>query len=160
MLVFDLLLLNPADVFRILNVFSLDDVRSLYGLTSIVPPALANAVCAPGTLRMMAQFAVLTRLKEPENSSIFSKMQVYDGESLKDTLARALPYYVTEILPRVLRGERVLVSAHGNSLRSLLMVLERATPETIPGIELATGVPVVYRLNADSTVISKDTLTA
>ena len=47
------------------------------------------------------------------------------GESLKDTVARALPYFVQEILPRVLRGERVLVSAHGNSLRALIMVLER-----------------------------------
>ena len=53
---------------------------------------LANAVCAPGTLKMMAQFAVLTRLVEPENSSIFSKMQVYDGESLKDTDPRAKSY--------------------------------------------------------------------
>ena len=51
--------------------------------------SLGNAVCAPGTLKMMAQFAILTRLKEPENSSIFSKMQVYDGESLKDTDPRA-----------------------------------------------------------------------
>ena len=54
--------------------------------------SLASAVCAPGTLKMMAQFAVLTRLKEPENSSIFSKMQVYDGESLKDTDPRAKSY--------------------------------------------------------------------
>ncbi|QIL69415.1 PrkA family serine protein kinase [Diaphorobacter sp. HDW4B] len=54
--------------------------------------SLANAVCAPGTLKMMAQFSVLTRLKEPENSSIFSKMQVYDGESLKDTDPRAKSY--------------------------------------------------------------------
>ena len=54
--------------------------------------SLADAVCAPGTLKMMAQFSVLTRLKEPENSSIFSKMQVYDGESLKDTDPRAKSY--------------------------------------------------------------------
>ena len=54
--------------------------------------SLGNAVCAPGTLKMMSQFAVLTRLKEPENSSIFSKMQVYDGESLKDTDPRAKSY--------------------------------------------------------------------
>ena len=53
------------------------------------------------------------------------------GESLKDTLARMLPYYVTEILPRVLRGERVLVSAHGNSLRALVMVLDKHTSESI-----------------------------
>ena len=81
------------------------------------------------------------------------------GESLKDTVARALPYYCQRILPAVLRGERVLVVAHGNSLRALVMVLDRLTPKTIPAIELATGVPLVYRLNADSTVATKDVLT-
>ena len=81
------------------------------------------------------------------------------GESLKDTVARALPYYCQHILPEVLRGKRVLVAAHGNSLRALVMVLDRLTPETIPSMELATGVPLVYRLNADSTVASKDILT-
>src|SRR5262245_30203744 len=54
--------------------------------------SLADATCAPGTLKMMAQFGVLTRLKEPENSSLFSKMQVYDGENLKDTDPRAKSY--------------------------------------------------------------------
>ena len=54
--------------------------------------ALSQAPCAPGTLDMMAQFAVLSRLKEPENSSIFSKMRVYDGESLKDTDPKAKSY--------------------------------------------------------------------
>src|SRR6201747_1613113 len=54
--------------------------------------SLTNAVCAPGTLKMMAQMAVLTRLHEPENSSLFSKMQVYDGDSLKDTDAKAKSY--------------------------------------------------------------------
>jgi 2,3-bisphosphoglycerate-dependent phosphoglycerate mutase len=82
------------------------------------------------------------------------------GESLKDTVARALPYFVQEILPRVLRGERVLVSAHGNSLRALVMVLERLSPEGILKRELATGVPIIYRLNADSTVTSKIDLAA
>lgn len=82
------------------------------------------------------------------------------GESLRDTLARVLPYYCQDILPCVLRGEPTVVIAHGNSLRALLMVLERATPETIPHIELATGVPVVYRLRADSTVESKQVLEA
>jgi 2,3-bisphosphoglycerate-dependent phosphoglycerate mutase len=60
----------------------------------------------------------------------------------------------------VLRGERVIVAAHGNSLRALVMVLDRLTPETIPSMELDTGVPLVYRLNADSTVASKQVLTA
>ncbi len=81
------------------------------------------------------------------------------GESLKDTVARALPYYCQFILPEVLRGKHVLVAAHGNSLRALVMVLDRLTPQTIPSMELATGVPLVYRLNADSTVASKDVLT-
>jgi len=77
------------------------------------------------------------------------------GESLKDTLARTLPYYVQEILPCVLRGERTLVAAHGNSLRALIMVLEKLSPEGILKRELATGVPIIYRLNADATVASK-----
>ena len=76
------------------------------------------------------------------------------GESLRDTLARTLPYYVQEILPCVLRGERALVVAHGNSLRALIMVLEKLTPDTILKRELATGVPIIYRLNADATVAS------
>jgi 2,3-bisphosphoglycerate-dependent phosphoglycerate mutase len=82
------------------------------------------------------------------------------GESLKDTLARTLPYYVQEILPGVLRGERTLVSAHGNSLRALIMVLEKLTPKEIIARELATGAPLIYRLNADSTVASKRDLAA
>ncbi len=80
------------------------------------------------------------------------------GESLKDTGARVWPYYMTEILPRVLRGEKVLVAAHGNSLRSLLMVLDRLDTTKILGVNLATGVPMVYKLNADSTVASKEVL--
>ena len=82
------------------------------------------------------------------------------GESLRDTLARVLPYYCQDILPCVLRGERSVVVAHGNSLRALLMVLDQATPKTIVGMELETGVPLVYRLNADSTVASKEVLHA
>jgi 2,3-bisphosphoglycerate-dependent phosphoglycerate mutase len=77
------------------------------------------------------------------------------GESLKDTLARTLPYYVQEILPGVLRGQRTLVAAHGNSLRALIMVLEKLSPEQILKRELATGVPIIYHLNEDSTVASK-----
>lgn len=80
------------------------------------------------------------------------------GESLKDTGARVWPYYMTEILPRVLSGQKVLVAAHGNSLRSLLMVLDRLDREQILSVNLATGVPMVYKLNADSTVASKDVL--
>ena len=80
------------------------------------------------------------------------------GESLRDTGARVWPYYMTEILPRVLRGQTVLVAAHGNSLRALVMVLDRLSKEEILKLNLATGVPMVYKLNADSTVASKTIL--
>lgn len=80
------------------------------------------------------------------------------GESLRDTGARVWPYYMTDILPRVLRGESVLVAAHGNSLRSLVMVLDRLSKEEILKLNLATGVPMVYKLKADSTAASKEVL--
>ncbi|MBL0370516.1 2,3-bisphosphoglycerate-dependent phosphoglycerate mutase [Rhizobium sp. KVB221] len=80
------------------------------------------------------------------------------GESLRDTGARVWPYYLTDILPQVLAGKNVLVAAHGNSLRSLVMVLDRLTKEQILSVNLATGVPMVYKLNADSTVKSKEVL--
>ena len=82
------------------------------------------------------------------------------GESLRDTAARVLPYYIQEILPRVLGGGNVLVSAHGNSLRALVMVLEKLAPDQIIKRELKTGVPLIYRLNADSTVAEKQDLAA
>ena len=77
------------------------------------------------------------------------------GESLKDTAARVLPYYIQTILPRVMAGERVLVAAHGNSLRALVMVLDGMTTKTIASLEIATGIPLVYRLKSDTTVESK-----
>jgi 2,3-bisphosphoglycerate-dependent phosphoglycerate mutase len=82
------------------------------------------------------------------------------GESLKDTAARVLPYYIQDILPCVLRGDNVIVAAHGNSLRALVMVLERLSPKEIVAREIATGVPLIYRLNADSTVAEKKDLAA
>lgn len=82
------------------------------------------------------------------------------GESLKDTAARVLPYFKREILPRVLKGERVLVSAHGNSLRALIMQLEGLSGEEIVKRELATGVPIVYRLNADGSIAERRDLAA
>ncbi|APH70581.1 2,3-bisphosphoglycerate-dependent phosphoglycerate mutase [Aquibium oceanicum] len=78
------------------------------------------------------------------------------GESLRDTGARVWPYYMHEIQPHVLRGETVLVAAHGNSLRALIMALDGLTKDEVVKMELATGIPVIYRLNADSTVASKE----
>jgi 2,3-bisphosphoglycerate-dependent phosphoglycerate mutase len=81
------------------------------------------------------------------------------GESLKDTLARSLPYYMHMIQPDVLSGKSVLVVAHGNSLRSLIMAIEGLTPQQILKRELETGVPVHYRLGADSRPLSVETMT-
>ena len=82
------------------------------------------------------------------------------GESLRDTAARVLPYYIQEILPRVLGGADVLVAAHCNSLRALVMVLEKLSPEQIVKREIGTGVPLIYRLNADSTVAEMQEMAA
>ncbi len=71
------------------------------------------------------------------------------GESLKDTAARTLPYYEEVILPFVEDGETVLVAAHGNSLRSMVMAIEGLTPDEILKREIATGEPVVYRIGKD-----------
>jgi 2,3-bisphosphoglycerate-dependent phosphoglycerate mutase len=71
------------------------------------------------------------------------------GESLKDTAARALPYFDAEIRPLVAAGKTVLVAAHGNSLRAIVMALEGLTPEQILKRELGTGEPVVYSIGSD-----------
>jgi len=80
------------------------------------------------------------------------------GESLRDTGARVWPYFIHTMLPHVMRGEGVLVAAHGNSLRALIMALEGLTPNEIVHRELATGVPVVYRLGADTAIIDREIL--
>jgi len=80
------------------------------------------------------------------------------GESLKDTAARVLPYYIHRIQPQAMAGKTVLVSAHGNSLRALIMALEGLTGEQIVKRELETGVPIIYTLNPDTTIASKQEL--
>jgi 2,3-bisphosphoglycerate-dependent phosphoglycerate mutase len=77
------------------------------------------------------------------------------GESLRDTGARVWPYYLHLIQPHVMRGEGVLIAAHGNSLRALIMALDGLTPDEVVKLELPTGLPILYRLNADTTVAEK-----
>ncbi|QNT77381.1 2,3-bisphosphoglycerate-dependent phosphoglycerate mutase [Entomobacter blattae] len=79
------------------------------------------------------------------------------GESLKDTVARVLPYYIQNILPKVMQGKNILIGAHGNSLRALVMVLDRLTPEQITKLEIGTGEPFLYKLRNDTTVEKKET---
>lgn len=82
------------------------------------------------------------------------------GESLEDTAARVLPYYEAHILPAVKAGRTVLVAAHGNSLRALIMSIENLSGEAIIKRELGTGVPMVYSLNSDGTFAGRKDLTA
>lgn len=78
-----------------------------------------------------------------------------NGESLKMTQERVLPYYQREILPLLKQGNNVLIVAHGNSLRALVMALEKLTPEEIVAVNIPTGIPFAYLLDADGNVLEK-----
>ena len=80
------------------------------------------------------------------------------GESLKLTADRVLPYYREHILPAVKAGKSVLVTAHGNSLRALIMDLEQMSGDEIIKTELATGVPIVYKIDENGKVSDKQIL--
>ncbi len=77
------------------------------------------------------------------------------GESLKDTAARVLPYYEAEIWPKIQAGMNVIVAAHGNSLRAMVMAIEGLTPEQILKREIATGQPTVYRIGPDGKLVER-----
>jgi 2,3-bisphosphoglycerate-dependent phosphoglycerate mutase len=82
-----------------------------------------------------------------------------NGESLKDTQARVAPYYQSQIVPLLREGKNVMVVAHGNSLRALVMFVEHLTPDEILKTEIATGVPITYELDEDLNVVTKSVLT-
>ena len=113
----------------------------------------------------------LQGLNKAETAEKYGKEQVhqwrrsYDiappgGESLKDTAARTLPYFENHILPELRAGRNVLVSAHGNSLRSIVMHLDKLSRAQVLELNLATGIPVVYEFGPDLRIISKKTLDA
>jgi 2,3-bisphosphoglycerate-dependent phosphoglycerate mutase len=79
-------------------------------------------------------------------------------ESLKDTAARALPYFNGKILPEVKAGKNVLVAAHGNSLRSIVMDLDKLTKEQVLELNIATGAPIIYEIDAKGKVLKKTVL--
>ncbi len=108
----------------------------------------------------------LQGLNKAETAAKFGAEQVHiwrrsydvappNGESLKDTAARTLPYFEREIVPHLQAGEHILVAAHGNSLRSIVMHLDRLTKEQVLELNLATGVPIVYDIGSDLAVRSK-----
>ncbi|HTL47134.1 MAG TPA: 2,3-diphosphoglycerate-dependent phosphoglycerate mutase [Verrucomicrobiae bacterium] len=80
------------------------------------------------------------------------------GESLKDTAARTLPYFDTKIMKDLKDGKNVLVAAHGNSLRAIVMHLEKLTKEQVLELNLATGIPIVYEIDRNGSVTSKKIL--
>ena len=98
---------------------------------------------------------------DPRNPALQEQYRGVDAaalpltESLRTTIARAVPYFEQEIRPRVLAGERVLIAAHGNSLRALVMTFEGLTPEQIMGVNLPTGIPLVSEFDRDFHVLQK-----
>ncbi len=114
-------------------------------------------------------YGELQGLNKAETAKKFGAEQVhiwrrsYDiappgGESLKDTAARTLPYFEDTIMPHVAAGRDVLVVAHGNSLRSIVMHLDQLTTEEVLQLNIATGVPIVYDVGADRRVLRKQLL--
>ena len=111
----------------------------------------------------------LQGLNKAETAEKFGEAQVmlwrrsYDvqppnGESLKDTAARALPYYEREILPKLKAGRCVLVSAHGNSLRAIVMALDNLSEEAVVALNIPNGIPIIYEIGADGLPTSKTEL--
>lgn len=81
-----------------------------------------------------------------------------DGESLKNTSERVLPYFNREILPKVVNGSNILIAAHGNSLRSLIMQLDDINEVDIVNLEIPTGAPIKYVFNEDGSILEKTNL--
>ena len=80
------------------------------------------------------------------------------GESLKDTADRVLPYFNNLILPKIIQGENILVAAHGNSLRSLVMQLDNLSKEEVVALEIPTGAPIIYSFDGNEKPIFKENL--
>ena len=78
-----------------------------------------------------------------------------NGESLKDTCMRTTPYYEKYILKDLKEGKTVLVSAHGNSLRAITMIVEGLSKDEIPNVEIPTGVPIIYSFDKDMNMVEK-----
>ena len=114
-------------------------------------------------------YGKLQGLNKQETMDKYGKDQVHlwrrsydinppEGESLKNTLERTLPYYKTHILPELKQSKTVLVVAHGNSLRSILMHVENVSKEVIPTMEIPTGVPIVYTFDNSMRLTDKKLL--
>jgi len=101
--------------------------------------------------------AHLAQRKDPRYAALTPE-EMPHSESLKDTIARVLPYWHERIAPDLKAGKCVLVAAHGNSIRGLIMYLDNIPETEIPKLEVATGVPVAYELDDDLKVVSSHSL--
>jgi 2,3-bisphosphoglycerate-dependent phosphoglycerate mutase len=108
----------------------------------------------------------LQGLNKDETREKFGKEQVHiwrrsydvrppNGECLKDTAERAIPYFEKNILPPVMEGKNAIVAAHGNSLRAIVMDLDKLSKEEVLQLNIATGTPITYEIDADGKVLSK-----
>ena len=141
-------------------------IRSL----QIILDALGSPVIPHADVALNERsYGELTGLDKEEAAARFGEEQVRHwrrsyadappgGESLRDTVARVAPYYLRAILPLALRGESVLVVAHGNTLRALVMALEGVSPFDVQSLEIATGEILDYAMAADATVTRRHPL--
>lgn len=99
--------------------------------------------------------------RHPSNDKRYKNVPANElpaGESLKLTVDRVLPFWNGEMVPRIKKGERILVAAHGNSLRALIQHIEKMTPEQIMEVNVPTGIPLLYELDQDLSFIRKEYL--
>ena len=127
--------------------------RHYGGLTGLNKQEMIDKVGADQVKIWRRSFDIPPPPLEPGSPYAVAGDRRYEGiavphsESLKDTIARVLPYSETEIAPALRRGERVIISAHGNSLRALEKHLSQIPDDEIVGLEIPTGQPIVYDLD-------------
>jgi 2,3-bisphosphoglycerate-dependent phosphoglycerate mutase len=132
--------------------------RHYGGLTGLNKQEMVEKVGAEQVKIWRRSYDVAPPPLEPDspydvsNDRRYAATSVPRTESLKDTVARAVPYYEREIAPELLAGKRILVAAHGNSLRGIIKYLSNINDEDIVGLEIPTGKPIVYDLADDLSV--------
>lgn len=143
--------------------FSSDLLRARQSARVILEALGADAPLTADAALNERDYGELTGLDKDEASERWGASQVRrwrrgyadtppGGESLRDTIARVLPYYLRHILPAAMHDRSVLIVAHGNSARALIFALENHTPESVSAVELSTGELRLYELGADTAV--------
>jgi 2,3-bisphosphoglycerate-dependent phosphoglycerate mutase len=140
--------------------------RHYGGLTGLNKQEMADRVGPEQVKIWRRSFDVPPPPLPPDSPCDVSRDRRYEGievprtESLKDTIARVIPYYDAEIVPALRAGRRVLIAAHGNSLRGIEKHLSGISDEDIVGLEIPTGQPIVYELADDLSVVRRYSLTS